>query len=393
MSEGNNARLPEKEIREVLDRTASFVARLSRSDVPEDLKHMGEQYLVKTQDKVTGLQPRWALDEAVDDLRKKEIPHAVAAVDFRNLGGLNTEYGHEKTNQILEEVAKRHMQTAAREWGGEVYRSGGDEFHVVVPYLKADELDERMKGLQEKIQKDVVERWGIAFLPHKSQNGMPTGAGNIDYGCVDSSNTKSRSEMMKAADQVCYDNKRAYLEQVKAREIDYGRLWEFDKGEQRYKLSVDLSKEKEYESKFTRSADKGRGSEGLEPQGSSVSRDGNREREFNKIGKTSSRDERGVREEKGGVPEEERRADEKKSPGEIVGELVAYAGSKCVVVKDETRDIWKKLIENGRDQKDLRNYIDDYAESIKGPEVKKDEPKPGVEKKTKEPDKEIGMDI
>jgi hypothetical protein len=44
--------------------------------------------------------------------------------------------------------------------------------------------------------------------------------------------------------------------------------------------------------------------------------------EFNKIGKTPSRDERGVREEKSRVPQEKRRTDEKNSAGQIVNWFV-----------------------------------------------------------------------
>lgn len=382
-------KLSRDQIDKLLDRRSDYIERLEKPDVPSDLRNIMNEYLLKTQDKVTGLQPRWALDEAIDILIKKDVPYAVSAIDFRNLGGLNTELNHEKTNEILREVAKDYLQKNVREWGGEVYRTGGDEFHAVVPFLTQYELAEKMKVLQEKIEKEVVEARGIANLPHKSQNGMPTGAGNIDYGCSDSS-IKNRSEMLKVADERLSESKMKYLESIRIKEIDNNRLWEYNGKTKRYELSVDLSKEINHEhGKFT-GKNEGLGIGRHNTQGAP----GIREKEggpgTDQRSNRSGRDGRGIREEKGRVLEEERGPAEKKITRAIVESLVKYAGAKHISVPENTQERWQKLLEGGESDANIRIYIDNYSKGIKGPDIDKADK---THEKPKGKEKEIGMDI
>lgn len=381
-------KLSRDQIDKILDRRSDYIERLEKPDVPSDLRDMMNEYFLKTQDKVTGLQPRWALDEALDNLRKKDVSHAVAAIDFRNLGGLNTELNHEKTNEILREVAKDYLQKNVRELGGEVYRSGGDEFHAVVPHINAIDLTLKMKYIQEEIQKNVVIKRDIDFIPHKTQNGIPAGAGNIDFGCADSLNYNSTSDLLIAADKVCYDNKREYLESIKQREIEFGRLWEYDSKDMKYHLLIDLSKEKKYESKFTRSETERTRHNGFHSSRIDEIRIGDRGSIVNRGSESSNRDKRGVREEERDISERKQGIDSK--PEIAVKELVAYAEERKFKVPEKTQERWQKLLEGGESDINIRSYIDNCSINIKGPEIDRTDK---IQEKLKNNDKEIGMDL
>lgn len=379
-----------KDIDKILDRRSLYVERLSRSDVPEDLRDMMHVYFEKTQDKVTGLQPRWALDETLDDLRRKRIAHAVAAVDLRNLGGLNTEFGHEKTNEILRDVINGHMQISVRSWGGEVYRSGGDEFHVVVPNLSENELSIKMKVIQEEIEKEVILKRNLESIPHKSQNGMPTGAGNIDYGCSDS-RILDRSGMLQIADDKLAESKKRYLDIVRIKEIDNNRLWEYNPKTKKYELSVDLSKELKNEHGYSFSKNEGPGTGRYDSKGISGLRGKDRESGLDRGSEGVGRDGRGIRNEESRILKEERSAAEEKNSRVIVENLVKYACSKHISVPEKTQERWQKLLDHGESDINIRNYIDNYSQSIKGPDLEKRAPEEKLTEKPKE--KEIGMDI
>ena len=115
-------KLSRDQIDKLLDRRSDYIERLEKPDVPSDLRNIMNEYLLKTQDKVTGLQPRWALDEAIDILIKR-CAICCFSYRFQESQGLNTELNHEKTNEILREVAKDYLQKNG-EWGGKYIEPG-----------------------------------------------------------------------------------------------------------------------------------------------------------------------------------------------------------------------------------------------------------------------------
>jgi hypothetical protein len=108
-------------------------------------------------------------------------------------------------------------------------------------------------------------------------------------------------------------------------------------------------------------------SEGSLPSEFAEACNGNGEREPDNIGKTSGRDERGIREEKGGISEEDRRADEKAKASAIVNALVDHAGTKHFIGSGQTREKLEKRIEDGPNRQENRSYIDSYSKSITCP--------------------------
>jgi len=216
-----------KKIEQILDRDAELRERIGRPDVPPDLKEHFEGLLSRTRDGLTGLQGRSAVDKAVDELFENKIPHAVAMIDFRNLGGLNEKLGHTGptgADRIIIESVVERLTPAVRQVGGEVYRCGGDEYVAIAPNMKASELKSLLNDVSGQIDIEVIKPNNLENLPHPKNYGLPTGVG-IDFGCADSAMAKNRHDELKMADRRCFDAKKDQKDIVVERELQQGRKW------------------------------------------------------------------------------------------------------------------------------------------------------------------------
>ena len=208
----------------ILDREAQLRERIGKSDVVPDLKWHFEELIGRTRDGLTGLQGRGAVDKAVDELFENRVPHAVAMIDFRNLGGLNEKLGHTGADPIIKETIVERLVPAVRSVGGEVYRCGGDEYVAIVPNMKANELNKVLNDVSEKIDNEVIKPRDLENLPHSKNYGLPTGVG-IDFGCADNVMSINRHDELKKADRRCFDAKEDQKDIVAAKELSQGRRW------------------------------------------------------------------------------------------------------------------------------------------------------------------------
>lgn len=82
-------------------------------------------------DPLTGLFNRDGLSRRVEELRDRQIPHALMVVDLDRFKPVNDQLGHEAGDAVLIAVAER-MQALVRAEGDIVARIGGDEFVLVL---------------------------------------------------------------------------------------------------------------------------------------------------------------------------------------------------------------------------------------------------------------------
>jgi len=176
-----------------LSRVASeFNRMIVKIDAYEDV--LAERAL---KDVLTGLPNRRAFDEAVARMWERAAtaaePLALLHIDVDHFKQINDTHGHATGDEVLRWVAA----TLSRQLrvGHAVFRTGGEEFIVLVPAVAAAEaftIAERLRG-------------SIASAPFEAPGDRIEVT--VSIGSVDSRRFTSVSEMMAAADAALYEAK------------------------------------------------------------------------------------------------------------------------------------------------------------------------------------------
>jgi len=154
-----------------------------------------EVYKLAALDQLTGLYNRRSgeqrLAEEISRAVRHERPLTVLLMDLDGLKQINDRLGHAAGDLVLKAFAER-LQKAIR--GSDLaVRLGGDEFMVLLPECRADEVGHvvaRVEGL------DV--QCGVEKIPCRFSRGW------TDYRAGETS-----EELLKRADEALYTNKRA----------------------------------------------------------------------------------------------------------------------------------------------------------------------------------------
>lgn len=231
---------------EILDRTYKIKQMLRKWDTLSldeirEVKPLVEDLVQSSLDGICKMQLRWAFDIALDELMDLKIPFAVSIIDFRNLAGLNKYFenaypdggSHEKANAVLSEIAQSAILRCAREYKGEAYRIGGDEFAIIFPQMNAEEANSIMKKMQKAVD-DIVKKYpDLEKQPHPKHDYLPTGAGGIDYGCADSTESEDKGIIVENADCWLMLSKNKFLDNVVNKQPD-PYLWIWDEKNNHY---------------------------------------------------------------------------------------------------------------------------------------------------------------
>ncbi|NMC31994.1 MAG: diguanylate cyclase [Veillonellaceae bacterium] len=105
---------------------------------------------LSSHDAMTGLLNRRCLDEDLEQLsRRTEGNIAVLVSDVDGLKLLNDTFGHAQGDRLLAAVARILQECMPAQ--GNVYRTGGDEFAILVPDIRREELESIYRCIHERI--------------------------------------------------------------------------------------------------------------------------------------------------------------------------------------------------------------------------------------------------
>lgn len=123
-------------------------------------------YLLAYHDELTGLPSRRSWNDA---LLGVQHPYAIAVIDIDHFKQFNDTYGHDTGDQVLRLVATNLSRVTG---GGEAFRCGGEEFAILFPEKKGNEILENLEQLREQVQESrfrlrTGERRSIARGPDR----------------------------------------------------------------------------------------------------------------------------------------------------------------------------------------------------------------------------------
>lgn len=152
---------------------------------------------IATHDENTGLGNTRAFKVAKE---KAGTACAILFFDVNNLKYVNDNYGHEDGDLLL----KRAADAIAEQFGTEnAYRTGGDEFVVILPNSNGKKAQEQIGLKVAEIHKamQAYMKKSDRHVPHSISVGLAVGDGKHTV-----------SDVLKAADVAMYRNKKAYKE-------------------------------------------------------------------------------------------------------------------------------------------------------------------------------------
>lgn len=155
-------------------------------------------YTYSYMDELTGLKNRRSYEETLAELRKlPALPTmTVAELDLNGLKEVNDSIGHSAGDTLLKGAASVMQEVFAPD--GELFRTGGDEFFVLLrePRRTEEELEAALLA--------AMERW----------DALPSVKLSISYGFASCASGESTVDaLMAKADQAMYLTKRRYYEQ------------------------------------------------------------------------------------------------------------------------------------------------------------------------------------
>lgn len=134
------------ELKELVELTAFFLS----AEVSNHLMMQKLEFLSNT-DLLTGVKNRNAMNQRVDMFVRgeEEIPHpfGILFADVNGLKQMNDENGHDSGDELLKKAADLLKEVF---WKDEIYRSGGDEFVVIVPACQEEDFLKKVNILKER---------------------------------------------------------------------------------------------------------------------------------------------------------------------------------------------------------------------------------------------------
>lgn len=132
------------DIKEFIELTAFFLSsEIANNELMERLEYMSNV------DTLTGVKNRNSMNSRVDWHVTNDFlvnaPYGVIFVDLNGLKQCNDNGGHEAGDQLLKNAAtllKKHFEKY------EIYRSGGDEFVVILPNVEKDDFEKMVEALR-----------------------------------------------------------------------------------------------------------------------------------------------------------------------------------------------------------------------------------------------------
>lgn len=173
---------------------------------------LGESHRLAFRDTLTGLPGRRALDERMRSLGSR---YTIAMVDVDHFKKFNDTHGHDIGDQVLKLVGARLAEVGG---GGIAYRYGGEEFSVLFPGAKLDEVLPHLEAIRASIEgyRMAVRAPDRPRSPERGEKRRGAGAPEqhlsvtVSIGaCAPGKRARTPSQVIKAADEALYRAKQA----------------------------------------------------------------------------------------------------------------------------------------------------------------------------------------
>ena len=177
------------ELKDFIHLTAFFLSsEIANNDLMERLEYMSNV------DTLTGVRNRNSMNARVDwhvnNSRLVHMPFGILFADLNGLKRCNDEGGHEAGDKLLQNAAELLKKHFGKD---EIYRSGGDEFVVIVQECDKEVFEEKVKQL-------------------RAESGYGSGV-CFALGYDWSTNVKDLRKCMHNADEAMYADKNEYYRQ------------------------------------------------------------------------------------------------------------------------------------------------------------------------------------
>jgi diguanylate cyclase (GGDEF)-like protein len=141
-------------------------------------KWMARPMYLALHDVLTGLRNRTAYGEDFQNILKKNSKVALLMLDLDNFKQVNDKLRHDTGDRLLKEVGQALKLVVPK--GVNVYRLGGDEFNIILPFTEQKEIERTVQKLLEAIhttceqflqgEVHVTASVGIAIAPQHGED-------------------------------------------------------------------------------------------------------------------------------------------------------------------------------------------------------------------------------
>jgi diguanylate cyclase (GGDEF)-like protein len=168
-------------------------------DVIVSTEHKAEELgELAIKDSLTGVKNKTAYDRMIRDLEElRERDYGVVMIDLNYLKRINDNYGHDKGDMAITKLCRIICEIFAH---SPVFRTGGDEFVVIVRGHDYDHIDELGKKFYETIE--------------MNQTGNPEEkiSAALGYALFEVGRDHTYKDVFKRADKAMYEAKVAMKE-------------------------------------------------------------------------------------------------------------------------------------------------------------------------------------
>ena len=151
-------------------------------------------------DKLTGVYNRYELDKALKKrVFKKNVRVAAMMLDLNDFKSINDNYSHDEGDNALMAFANIIAETIGPE--GIVIRFAGDEFIILIPKFKGDDISVYRDRIHENLDK------------YNETSGKPYKLAAAIGGKIFDSREDEMNDLVKQIDVLMYSDKKAYYMQ------------------------------------------------------------------------------------------------------------------------------------------------------------------------------------
>ena len=168
------------QVRELAELITVFLAaEISNHQLMERLEEMS------TTDSLTGLRNREAMQRRMEEMDKGCF--GIVNLDLNGLKRVNDTLGHDAGDRLLMEAAETLKKTFYLQ---DIYRTGGDEFIVLLPGIGRDSFERKLDRFRESMRKNTEISLACGAFWSDGSTDLPTA--------------------FRAADDAMYEDKKAY---------------------------------------------------------------------------------------------------------------------------------------------------------------------------------------